>query len=202
MTSVVISCVVLLAFIRPGSKEVYVSLKPNDVHMTWRIQVIDNTTPASSTSAVTTSDFPSMPTLNGERIPTAFYSTPHVLSSTEGINRGNQSNSHVSINYIKDCTKKDCEYGYCVNQDGGYKCTCRPGWTGHDCKQDIDECTENLCGHGSCENEDGGYKCTCSHGWTGQTCQRSKRKEKKKEKKEKKREMMKARKRARKKRKN
>ncbi|XP_019631386.1 PREDICTED: neurogenic locus notch homolog protein 2-like [Branchiostoma belcheri] len=148
--------------------------------------VLDNTTPSPSTSAVKTSDSPSMPAFYEGRTSTVTLH-PHIEEATTD---------------IKDCTKKGCKHGYCVNQDDGYKCTCPPGWTGHDCKQDIDECTENSCGHGSCENEDGGYKCTCSHGWTGQNCQRSKRKEKETEKKEKKREMMKARKRARKKRKN
>ncbi|XP_078610908.1 uncharacterized protein LOC144881612 [Branchiostoma floridae x Branchiostoma japonicum] len=69
-----------------------------------------------------------------------------------------------------ECASKPCQHGQCVNQDGGYKCTCSPGWTGQNCQQDINECMEKTCGHGDCVNNDGGYKCTCSPGWTGQKC--------------------------------
>ncbi|XP_078595366.1 snaclec 3-like [Branchiostoma floridae x Branchiostoma japonicum] len=30
--------------------------------------------------------------------------------------------------------RSPCQYGRCVNQDGGYKCTCDPGWTGQNCQ--------------------------------------------------------------------
>ncbi|XP_078665315.1 galactose-specific lectin nattectin-like [Branchiostoma floridae x Branchiostoma belcheri] len=47
--------------------------------------------------------------------------------------------------YINECTKKPCRHGTCVNKDGGYKCTCSPGWTGQNCQQ----------------------KGQCRSGWTG-----------------------------------
>ncbi|XP_078695704.1 snaclec anticoagulant protein subunit A-like [Branchiostoma floridae x Branchiostoma belcheri] len=71
---------------------------------------------------------------------------------------------------MDECNKKPCQHGRCVNKDGGYKCTCSPGWTGQNCQQDIDECKENPCHHGRCVNREDGYKCTCSPGWTGQNC--------------------------------
>ncbi|XP_035682620.1 uncharacterized protein LOC118420023 [Branchiostoma floridae] len=72
---------------------------------------------------------------------------------------------------INECTRKPCLHGHCVNKDGGYKCTCSPGWTGQNCQQDTDECTRKPCLHGHCVNKDGGYKCICLPGWTGQNCQ-------------------------------
>ncbi|XP_019647001.1 PREDICTED: fibropellin-3-like [Branchiostoma belcheri] len=72
---------------------------------------------------------------------------------------------------LNECTKTPCLHGRCVNKDGGYKCTCNPGWTGQNCQQDLNECTKTPCLHGRCVNKDGGYKCTCNPGWTGQNCQ-------------------------------
>eukprot|EP00058_Branchiostoma_floridae_P020453 XP_002605943.1 hypothetical protein BRAFLDRAFT_87375 [Branchiostoma floridae] len=79
--------------------------------------------------------------------------------------------SALITNDNNECTKNPCQHGRCVNKDGGYKCTCSPGWTGQNCQQDINECIRNPCQHGRCVNKDGGYKCTCSPGWTGQNCQ-------------------------------
>ncbi|XP_035665131.1 neurocan core protein-like [Branchiostoma floridae] len=73
-------------------------------------------------------------------------------------------------NYIDECARKACLHGYCVNQDGGYRCNCRRGWTGKNCQDDIDECAINTCPHADCVNIAGGYGCTCFPGWTGQNC--------------------------------
>ncbi|KAI8520255.1 hypothetical protein Bbelb_000090 [Branchiostoma belcheri] len=78
----------------------------------------------------------------------------------------------LSTTELNECTNKPCLHGGCVNQDGGHKCTCSPGWTGQNCQRDLNECTKKPCLHGRCVNQDGGYKCTCSPGWTGQNCQR------------------------------
>ncbi|XP_078693746.1 uncharacterized protein LOC144923253 [Branchiostoma floridae x Branchiostoma belcheri] len=72
---------------------------------------------------------------------------------------------------LNECTKNACQHGTCVNQDGGYTCTCSHGWTGQNCQQDINECDTYPCQHGQCVNQDGGYMCSCSYGWTGQNCQ-------------------------------
>eukprot|EP00058_Branchiostoma_floridae_P009851 XP_002595339.1 hypothetical protein BRAFLDRAFT_87576 [Branchiostoma floridae] len=32
------------------------------------------------------------------------------------------------------CKTKPCQHGRCVNQNGGYKCTCPTGWTGQNCQ--------------------------------------------------------------------
>ncbi|XP_078615894.1 uncharacterized protein LOC144884444 isoform X2 [Branchiostoma floridae x Branchiostoma japonicum] len=73
---------------------------------------------------------------------------------------------------VQECTRNPCQHGRCVNKDGGYKCTCSPGWTGQACQQDINECKRKPCQHGRCVNQNGGYKCTCEPGWTGQNCQK------------------------------
>ncbi|KAI8489142.1 hypothetical protein Bbelb_331270 [Branchiostoma belcheri] len=72
---------------------------------------------------------------------------------------------------LNECTRNPCLHGRCANKNGGYKCTCNPGWTGQNCQQDLNECTRNPWLHGRCVNKDGGYKCTCNPGWTGQNCQ-------------------------------
>ncbi|KAI8500550.1 hypothetical protein Bbelb_221160 [Branchiostoma belcheri] len=79
--------------------------------------------------------------------------------------------STTGTDIVDKCVMDPCLHGACVNKDGGYNCTCSPGWTGQNCQQDINECTSKPCQHGTCVNKDGGYKCTCSPGWTGQNCQ-------------------------------
>ncbi|KAI8500547.1 hypothetical protein Bbelb_221130 [Branchiostoma belcheri] len=77
----------------------------------------------------------------------------------------------LSATDINECIGRHCKHGTCVNKDGGYKCTCSPGWTGQNCQQDFNECKEwKPCRHGTCVNKAGGYKCTCSPGWTGHNC--------------------------------
>ncbi|CAH1241745.1 VCAN [Branchiostoma lanceolatum] len=102
---------------------------------------------------------PWLKTLNKEIGSDVSYST----SSSSPLNLTNAD--------INECNRKPCQHGRCVNKDGGYRCTCSPGWTGQNCQQDINECTRKPCQHGRCVNKDGGYKCTCSPGWTGQNCQ-------------------------------
>ncbi|XP_035696701.1 neurocan core protein-like [Branchiostoma floridae] len=73
---------------------------------------------------------------------------------------------------IDECARKPCQRGRCVNQDGGYKCTCSRGWRGQNCQKVATDCNAESCLHGDCGNKDGGYKCTCRQGWPGQNCNR------------------------------
>lgn len=56
--------------------------------------------------------------------------------------------------------------GTCVSPD---TCSCARGWTGGNCRQDINECTngQNNCGtirYSQCQNTNGGYRCNCLFG--------------------------------------
>ncbi|XP_033229535.1 fibrillin-1-like [Belonocnema kinseyi] len=76
---------------------------------------------------------------------------------------------------IDECVEGDegephgCEHT-CVNELGGYYCTCNDGYDiqddGVSC-QDINECLKNpsICSH-SCHNTDGSYICTCPSGFS------------------------------------
>ncbi|CAF3629402.1 unnamed protein product, partial [Rotaria sordida] len=63
---------------------------------------------------------------------------------------------------------------------GGYRCICRPGFTGNFCElstgtsagSSSTACRNNLCENGSsCESvPGGGYRCICRSGFTGMFC--------------------------------
>ena len=73
-----------------------------------------------------------------------------------------------------DCDPKHpCKYGTCVNEEGGYRCECDPGFKGDRCETDIDDCALNPCRNGaSCINNVGqGYTCACKSGFRGKKCE-------------------------------
>lgn len=42
---------------------------------------------------------------------------------------------------INECVKNPCRNGAsCQNTNGGYRCLCQAGYTGHNCESDIDDC--------------------------------------------------------------
>ena len=50
-------------------------------------------------------------------------------------------------------------------------CECVAGWTGVDCRSDVNECNASPCQHnGTCVNLDSSYLCICPPYWTGQHC--------------------------------
>ncbi|KAI8489606.1 hypothetical protein Bbelb_327730 [Branchiostoma belcheri] len=145
-------------------------------------EFLANTTPFRSPPMLRRSDTPWMATFMEENITVASYSTPSLLSSkgesTEASTKASSSpgiepmtTTIVSTTDINECIRNPCHHGRCVNKDGGYKCTCSPGWTGQNCQHDINECARNPCKYGTCVNTHGGYNCTCSPGWTGHNCQ-------------------------------
>ncbi|XP_078661272.1 uncharacterized protein LOC144905466 [Branchiostoma floridae x Branchiostoma belcheri] len=197
----VVTAVVLSAYIQPGSKKAKDALKADNVFglrltnssarastifykENGSFEFLANTTPFRSPPMLRKSDTQCMATFEfmAENVIAASYSTSSLLSSkgesTEASTKASSSpgiepmtTTPVSTTDINECYSEPCQHGRCVNQDGGYKCTCSPGWTGQNCQQDINECIRNPCHHGRCVNKDGGYKCTCSPGWTGQNCQ-------------------------------
>ncbi|KAL1266091.1 hypothetical protein QQF64_001766, partial [Cirrhinus molitorella] len=71
-----------------------------------------------------------------------------------------------------------CLNGMCINEDGSFKCVCKPGFTlnssGRYCT-DVDECrTPGVCMNGRCVNTQGSFRCECFAGLTvgidGRTC--------------------------------
>ena len=53
-------------------------------------------------------------------------------------------------------------------QSDGYYCECDPGWTGHNCDNDINECHSNPCRNsGTCVDTINGFYCECAAGFTG-----------------------------------
>uniref|UniRef100_UPI00398F25F4 vitamin K-dependent protein S n=1 Tax=Pristiophorus japonicus TaxID=55135 RepID=UPI00398F25F4 len=57
----------------------------------------------------------------------------------------------------------------CVDKEAAFSCTCKVGWQGDRCHQDIDECKtgaleERACNH-SCHNVPGSYRCFCQDGF-------------------------------------
>ena len=56
----------------------------------------------------------------------------------------------------------------CNNVNGS--CTCKSGWNGTNCDEDINECLDlTICDsvpNSSCQNNNGGYDCVCDSGYT------------------------------------
>ncbi|XP_035689588.1 fibrillin-2-like [Branchiostoma floridae] len=71
-----------------------------------------------------------------------------------------------------ECDSNPCHNnGICRDLTNGFRCDCRPGWTGFNCQTDIDECSANA-GHGPCDpnngichNSPGSYRCWCENGF-------------------------------------
>ncbi|XP_078377492.1 uncharacterized protein LOC144660677 isoform X5 [Oculina patagonica] len=75
---------------------------------------------------------------------------------------------------VNECVvTKPCKNGAtCVDLKDGYRCLCKPGYTGKDCDQDVNECvTATPCKNGAtCVNSIGGYQCQCAKGFKGIHC--------------------------------
>jgi len=63
----------------------------------------------------------------------------------------------------------NCNNGECNLENGSPKCTCKSGWTGPTCDQDINECNDghDCISSASCHNTNGGYECNCPAGFDG-----------------------------------
>ncbi|WAR07539.1 MLP-like protein, partial [Mya arenaria] len=70
------------------------------------------------------------------------------------------------VNCSSNCNCEAENTFTCDNVAG--TCTCKQGWTGDDCSQDVDEChlgTHNCSENSSCRNKDGGFSCACHNGY-------------------------------------
>jgi cysteine-rich repeat protein len=79
---------------------------------------------------------------------------------------------------IDECTNGDasCDPNAdCVDEEGGYRCECRTGWTGPgEICVDVNECGNGTCSSvASCMNTDGSFRCECppTHAGNGIVCE-------------------------------
>uniref|UniRef100_A0A3P9AJ59 Fibrillin 2b n=1 Tax=Esox lucius TaxID=8010 RepID=A0A3P9AJ59_ESOLU len=87
--------------------------------------------------------------------------------------RGMKPNSptHLLPDHDECATTNMCLNGMCINEDGSFKCICKPGFAlapnGRYCtgKPYIDEClTPGICMNGRCINSEGSFRCECPPG--------------------------------------
>ncbi|RWS30688.1 cubilin-like protein [Leptotrombidium deliense] len=78
----------------------------------------------------------------------------------------------------KGCSPKDsqpcpCVNGWCLILDnGGYNCSCYPGYTGDVCNVEINQCINDPCKNGAtCIPIRNSFMCTCDVEWGGETCE-------------------------------
>ncbi|XP_005915556.1 protein eyes shut homolog isoform X1 [Haplochromis burtoni] len=67
-----------------------------------------------------------------------------------------------------------CAFGGCcvLNNSNAYRCICTPGWSGQDCRVNVNDCIEHGCQNGgTCMDEIDGYSCLCPRGYTGIYCE-------------------------------
>lgn len=91
---------------------------------------------------------------------------------------GHSAGVHCEIN-VDDChphldpatrSPKCFNNGTCVDQVGGYSCTCPPGFVGERCEGDVNECLSNPCdprGTQDCVQRVNDFHCECRAGHTG-----------------------------------
>ncbi|KAL9953461.1 hypothetical protein ACROYT_G040883 [Oculina patagonica] len=91
---------------------------------------------------------------------------------------GHEDDMEENQDYVYRGAKNHCIGGPCNDkatcQTGftqkGYRCLCSAGFTGQDCKSDIDECaarTHSCDANAECINTKGSYNCTCKPGYHG-----------------------------------
>nr|XP_061794505.1 protein eyes shut homolog [Nerophis lumbriciformis] len=63
--------------------------------------------------------------------------------------------------------------GRCVlNSGNSYSCICSPGWSGHNCRTNVNDCVQHWCQNGAtCVDEIDGYSCLCPTGFEGSFCE-------------------------------
>ncbi|KAM9744685.1 protein crumbs homolog 2b isoform 2-T2 [Menidia menidia] len=69
------------------------------------------------------------------------------------------------------CDSQPClNQGECQDQFNEFNCSCRPGWEGKLCEEEINECLSGPCVHGACKDLLADYECDCEPGYKGKNC--------------------------------
>lgn len=68
------------------------------------------------------------------------------------------------------CVCPQCQFGLCVYTENIPICQCFPGFSGHNCSEELNECENNICRHGNCTDYVNGVECECDEGYTGRYC--------------------------------
>uniref|UniRef100_A0A8C7T4M1 Sushi, von Willebrand factor type A, EGF and pentraxin domain-containing protein 1 n=1 Tax=Oncorhynchus mykiss TaxID=8022 RepID=A0A8C7T4M1_ONCMY len=73
---------------------------------------------------------------------------------------------------VNECSSSPClNEGVCVDE-GGYSCTCLPGYSGDRCEVNVDECNSAPCQNGgTCRDAVNNFRCQCVEGYRGRLCQ-------------------------------
>ena len=59
----------------------------------------------------------------------------------------------------------------CTNSIGSYTCTCKTGFDGKNCENNINDCQDDSCSFGgTCNDGVASFTCTCAPGYTGDIC--------------------------------
>ncbi|XP_048587267.1 protein crumbs [Nematostella vectensis] len=78
----------------------------------------------------------------------------------------------VDINECKVQPGPCLNGGTCDNYLGTYGCSCKAGYRGKNCQENIDECDPNPClNGGTCVDGINGFNCSCFIGFTGERCE-------------------------------
>ncbi|CAB3986665.1 fibrillin-2-like isoform X48, partial [Paramuricea clavata] len=94
------------------------------------------------------------------------------INECDDVGREMEEVARQNIDECASSQNNDCHdvNGLCVNNDGGYTCQCKQGYTGdgRTCN-DVNECDDVHGCHAeaTCQNTAGGYECHCNAGWTG-----------------------------------